>query len=74
MISVRNVGYTRHAGTFVNKWFNDIGSAGGHRAMAKAIVPISDFQKKFATIKTDEITVVLADLTEQFILDSPQKT
>ena len=74
VISVRNVGYTRHAGTFVNKWFNDIGSAGGHRAMAKAIVPISDFQKKFATIKTDGITAVLADLTEQFVLDSPQKT
>ena len=74
VISVRNVGYTRHAGTFVNKWFDDIGSAGGHRAMAKAIVPISDFQKKFATIKTNGITAVLADLTEQFVLDSPQKT
>ncbi|MEE3202877.1 MAG: DHH family phosphoesterase [Acidobacteriota bacterium] len=74
VISVRNVGYTRHAGTFVNKWFDDIGSAGGHRAIAKAIVPTGEFGKKFGTIKTDEITELLEELAVQFILEPPQKT
>src|SRR5882672_9931383 len=37
--SVRNIGYTRNAGEFMRKLFADIGSAGGHRAMAKAVVP-----------------------------------
>ena len=73
VISVRNVGYTRHAGTFVNKWFKDIGSAGGHRAMAKAVIPIGAFQNKFGTIETDKITVLIGDLATQFILESNQK-
>ena len=74
VISVRNVGYTRHAGTFVNKWFKDIGSAGGHRAMAKAIVPIGAFQNKFGTIETDKITALIGDLATQFILEPNQKS
>jgi nanoRNase/pAp phosphatase (c-di-AMP/oligoRNAs hydrolase) len=36
IISVRNLGYSRNAGEFVKASFGDIGSAGGHRAMAKA--------------------------------------
>src|SRR4026208_680698 len=41
LVSVRNLGYSRNAGEFVKRWFSDIGSAGGHRAMAKAVVPIA---------------------------------
>src|SRR5215813_4371091 len=40
VISVRNLGYTKNAGEFVRRFFADIGSAGGHRAMAKAVVPM----------------------------------
>jgi hypothetical protein len=32
------------------KWFADIGSAGGHRAMAKAVVPIDAFREKFGDL------------------------
>src|SRR6267142_2555615 len=39
VMSVRNLGYSRNAGEFVRKYFADIGSAGGHRSMAKAVVP-----------------------------------
>jgi nanoRNase/pAp phosphatase (c-di-AMP/oligoRNAs hydrolase) len=46
IISVRNLGYSRNAGEFVRKYFNDIGSAGGHRAMAKAVVPIPGVQRE----------------------------
>ncbi len=41
VVSVRNLGYSRNAGDFVRRWFADIGSAGGHRTMAKAVVPLA---------------------------------
>src|SRR3954452_4501808 len=34
VMSVRNLGYSKNAGEFVRRFFSDIGSAGGHRAMA----------------------------------------
>jgi nanoRNase/pAp phosphatase (c-di-AMP/oligoRNAs hydrolase) len=38
-VSVRNVGYVRSAGDVVRAAFGDLGSAGGHRTMAKAVFP-----------------------------------
>ena len=49
VVSVRNLGYSRNAGEFVKRWFADIGSAGGHRAMAKAVVPLERFGAKYGT-------------------------
>ena len=46
VISVRNVGYVKSAGEIMKKLYDDIGSAGGHRAMAKAVVPLDRFQGK----------------------------
>ena len=40
IISVRNVGYVRSAGRVLKEAFGDIGSAGGHSSMAKAIIPL----------------------------------
>ena len=45
IISVRNVGYVRAAGRAVKEAFGKIGSAGGHASMAKAIIPIAEFQR-----------------------------
>jgi len=45
IISVRNVGYVRAAGRVLKEAFGDIGSAGGHASMAKAIIPLSQFQR-----------------------------
>jgi nanoRNase/pAp phosphatase (c-di-AMP/oligoRNAs hydrolase) len=47
IISVRNVGYVRAAGRVLKEAFGDIGSAGGHASMAKAIIPVSQFQRLF---------------------------
>src|SRR5687768_8295244 len=47
IISVRNLGYSRNAGEFVKRWFGDIGNAGGHRSMAKAVIPMERFREKF---------------------------
>ena len=46
VISVRNLGYSKNAGEFVRRYFADIGSAGGHRAMAKAVMPAREFRRK----------------------------
>jgi len=39
-ISVRNVGYVKSAGDVTRAAFGDLGSAGGHRTMAKAVLPL----------------------------------
>jgi len=44
VMSVRNPGYVRSAGDVVRKLFNGIGRAGGHRSMAKAIVPLAKWR------------------------------
>jgi nanoRNase/pAp phosphatase (c-di-AMP/oligoRNAs hydrolase) len=67
IVSVRNLGYSRNAGEFVKRWFADIGSAGGHRAMAKAVVPVDRFRAKFGDLDAQAITQKLAELAEQFL-------
>jgi nanoRNase/pAp phosphatase (c-di-AMP/oligoRNAs hydrolase) len=65
--SVRNLGYSRNAGEFVKATFGDIGSAGGHRAMAKAVVPLEKFRKKFGDLSGVGIAARIGDLAEQFL-------
>jgi len=67
VMSVRNLGYSRNAGEFVRKWFADIGSAGGHRAMAKAVVPLAAFRAKFGVSEGREFTDKISDLAVQFL-------
>jgi nanoRNase/pAp phosphatase (c-di-AMP/oligoRNAs hydrolase) len=43
-VSVRNVGYVRAAGEIVHEAFGDLGGAGGHRSMAKAVVKLRDWR------------------------------
>jgi len=50
VISVRNVGYVKSAGEIMKKLYDDIGSAGGHRAMAKAVVPLNRFIEKYGEV------------------------
>lgn len=52
---VRNVGYVKHAGELVRRMFGDIGSAGGHRSMAKAVIPIKKFKEKYKLSRMQEI-------------------
>ena len=50
VISVRNVGYVKSAGEIMKKLYDDIGSAGGHRAMAKAVVPFDRLRERFGEV------------------------
>ena len=46
VIAVRNHGAGRSAGDVVRKLFGDIGSAGGHRNMAKAVIPLRAWRRR----------------------------
>jgi nanoRNase/pAp phosphatase (c-di-AMP/oligoRNAs hydrolase) len=70
VLSVRNLGYTRNAGDFVRRFFSEIGSAGGHRAMAKAIVPLEALYAHFGQMDGDQITEKIQDLFAQFLHES----
>ncbi len=72
VISVRNIGYLRNAGEFVRRYFGDIGSAGGHRAMAKAVVPLAAFRTKYGNLRAEETTDRLHDLMHHFLHDGQQ--
>jgi nanoRNase/pAp phosphatase (c-di-AMP/oligoRNAs hydrolase) len=67
IVSVRNLGYSRNAGDFVRRWFSDIGSAGGHRTMAKAVVPLEKFQQKFGTSEGSRINQRMLELVLAFL-------
>jgi nanoRNase/pAp phosphatase (c-di-AMP/oligoRNAs hydrolase) len=75
VMSVRNLGYSRNAGEFVRKYFAHIGSAGGHRAMAKAVVPLRAFRDKYGNLQADEFTAKVLSLALEFLHEhqSPEK-
>jgi nanoRNase/pAp phosphatase (c-di-AMP/oligoRNAs hydrolase) len=67
VLSIRNLGYSRNAGEFVRKHFGDIGSAGGHRAMAKAVIPVEAFAQRFGGAQPSRINRAIAGLADQFM-------
>ncbi len=70
VVSVRNLGASRHAGEFVKRNFGDIGSAGGHRAMAKAVAPLDRFQQKFGSTGPEQIRATIHELADQFLTEA----
>ena len=44
-VSVRNVGYVKSAGDVTRAAFGDLGAAGGHRTMAKAVFPLRQLRQ-----------------------------
>jgi nanoRNase/pAp phosphatase (c-di-AMP/oligoRNAs hydrolase) len=72
VMSVRNLGYTKNAGDFVRRYFVEIGSAGGHRAMAKAVVPVDAFQSRFGPID-DHLGERMSDLLIEFLHEAPDE-
>ena len=69
-VSVRNLGYSKNAGEFVRRCFNDIGSAGGHRAMAKAVVPLDKFYEKFGPLEGIQVANKIGELAAEFLHDA----
>jgi nanoRNase/pAp phosphatase (c-di-AMP/oligoRNAs hydrolase) len=67
VVSVRNLGYSKNAGEFVRRFFADVGSAGGHRAMAKAVIPMRAFREKFGDLAGDDIGARLQAMVHEFL-------
>ncbi len=72
-ISVRNLGYTRNAGEFVKQAFGGIGSAGGHRAMAKAVIPVSKYIATYGSLDPAGVTARFDHLMKHFLRNQPEK-
>jgi nanoRNase/pAp phosphatase (c-di-AMP/oligoRNAs hydrolase) len=62
VISVRNQGYVKSAGEIMKKLYDDIGSAGGHRAMAKAVIPLDRFKERFGEVSEKVIREAMVPL------------
>jgi len=67
VISVRNLGDSRHAGEFVKRSFGDIGSAGGHRSMAKAVAPLARASQKFGSLAPAQIKTAIHAIATEFL-------
>jgi len=62
VISVRNVGYVRSAGVIVKKAFGELGSAGGHSHMAKAVIPLKNLYKRFGDRRVSTLREQIVDM------------
>ena len=74
IISVRNLGYSKNAGEFVRRNFSDVGNAGGHRSMAKAVIPMRAFVDKFGALEPAAVGARLQDVMTQFLHDATVPT
>jgi hypothetical protein len=53
----------------VRKLFGEIGNAGGHRAMAKAVVPMAAFAERYGQLTPAEINRTIRELALHFLHD-----
>ncbi len=68
VIAVRNHGIGReNAGEVVRRLFGDIGSAGGHRNMSKAVIPLKAWRAREGTLRDRAIEECLRELFEEQI-------
>lgn len=61
VFSVRNVGYVRAAGDVVRAVVEGLGVGGGHRTMAKGIIPLRAFRKTYGDARRERIRAALHD-------------
>jgi hypothetical protein len=77
VISVRNHGMGRaNAGEAVKSLFGEIGSAGGHRNMDKAVVPLRAWRQREGTTRDNTIEPRLRELFTAGLMgdDEPSET
>ena len=61
VFSVRNVGYVRAAGEVVKAVVEGLGVGGGHRSMAKGIIPLKAFREVYGRADRAQIRSALYD-------------
>lgn len=55
VVSVRNEMHGKSAGELVRNAFRNLGSAGGHRSMAKAVMPLATLEQEFGRLSDAEL-------------------
>ena len=61
VFSVRNVGYVRAAGEVVRAVVEGLGVGGGHRSMAKGIIPLKAFREVYGGVSRGVVRRALHD-------------
>ncbi len=61
VFSVRNVGYVRAAGEVVRAVVEGLGVGGGHRSMAKGIIPLKAFRSVYRSADRERVRSALFD-------------
>ena len=69
VFSVRNVGYVRAAGEVVRSVVEGLGVGGGHRSMAKGIIPVKAFRERYGKVTREQVESVLFDAFMRAIHD-----
>jgi len=69
VFSVRNVGYVRAAGEVVRSVVEGLGVGGGHRSMAKGIIPVRAFRERYGKVTREQVESVLFDAFMRAIHD-----
>jgi len=69
VFSVRNVGYVRAAGEVVRAVVEGLGVGGGHRSMAKGIIPLKAFREVYGRADRRQIRSALYDAFVRAIHD-----
>lgn len=69
VFSVRNVGYVRAAGEVVRAVVEGLGVGGGHRSMAKGIIPLKAFREVYGRANKEQIKSALYDAFVRAIHD-----
>ncbi|MBI4714355.1 MAG: hypothetical protein HY760_00120, partial [Nitrospirae bacterium] len=73
IVSVRNVGYVRSAGAMVRQAFGDLGSAGGHSYMAKAVIPLKRWKEECGDLDQASLREMIVErFMERFSEESQQ--
>jgi len=73
VISVRNVGYVKSAGRLVRDLFREIGSAGGHRSAAKAVISLSKVRKTIGKGSQDKIKKWVTEVFTKAVTEKPEE-
>jgi nanoRNase/pAp phosphatase (c-di-AMP/oligoRNAs hydrolase) len=67
IVSVRHAAQTRSAGELVRTAFGPYGSAGGHRSMAKAVMPLAVLERAFGRLSDAELSQFIQNQTIQYL-------
>ena len=67
IVSVRNVAYVKSAGELVRNAFGALGSAGGHRSMAKAVIPLANVEQAYGRMSDADLIRWIQQQVTQYL-------